>query len=55
MNQGYEPQDVTILATYSGQMFYMRKVSTYYKYVHAIFSKSDDLFADKCEENESFP
>ncbi|CAH2096340.1 unnamed protein product [Euphydryas editha] len=25
MQQGYEPEDVTILAAYSGQMFYMRK------------------------------
>lgn len=27
MQQGYEPTDITILAAYSGQMFYMKKVS----------------------------
>lgn len=26
MQQGYEPEDVTILTAYSGQMFYMKKV-----------------------------
>lgn len=26
MQQGFTPDDITILAAYSGQMFYMRKV-----------------------------
>lgn len=28
MQQGYNAEDITILAAYSGQMFYMRKVRT---------------------------
>lgn len=27
MQQGYTAEDITILAAYSGQMFYMRKVT----------------------------
>lgn len=29
MQQDYEPEDVTILTPYTGQMFYMKKVSIF--------------------------
>ncbi|KAI8436677.1 hypothetical protein MSG28_010165 [Choristoneura fumiferana] len=33
MQQGYQPQDVTILAAYSGQMFYLRKQRPLYHHL----------------------
>ncbi|XP_064072681.1 NFX1-type zinc finger-containing protein 1-like [Vanessa tameamea] len=36
MQQGYQPQDVTILAAYSGQMFYLRKQRLSYAHLSKV-------------------
>ncbi|KAI5644350.1 AAA domain-containing protein [Phthorimaea operculella] len=36
MKQGYEPEDITILAAYSGQMFYMRKQREKFEYLRKV-------------------
>ncbi|KAM3965335.1 NFX1-type zinc finger-containing protein 1-like [Aphomia sociella] len=36
MQQDYNPEDITILATYSGQMFYMRKQRPLYSYLSQV-------------------
>ncbi|XP_046965728.1 NFX1-type zinc finger-containing protein 1-like [Vanessa cardui] len=36
MQQGYQPQDVTILAAYSGQMFYLRKQRPLYAHLSKV-------------------
>ncbi|XP_028173495.1 NFX1-type zinc finger-containing protein 1-like isoform X1 [Ostrinia furnacalis] len=36
MQQGYEPEDVTILSAYSGQMFYMRKQRGKYAFLNKV-------------------
>ncbi|CAH0715659.1 unnamed protein product, partial [Brenthis ino] len=49
MQQGYEPEDVTILAAYSGQMFYMRKERPNY----AFLSKVKITVVDNYQGEES--
>jgi hypothetical protein len=36
--QPYEPQDITILTTYSGQEFYLKQVFMFINFYYEIFS-----------------